>query len=282
MIASRFRSIVEDFVIGFFSNHHISLLDAVFPQFAFCIEPLLFLVRFQTSQFLSFRKWVQILFFLDATFTRRSGSESWEISAAAGVSTILRFTAKSSSHSGIIVLQFPATSSLQFLVTRPWLLCVFAESKEVDRSCGGDVEDEVVVEFDESLELPMVRSSQFCRRFASRFGLDAARDDWVARKCNRALCKACQGTIRQKCPRATAQWRKYENHAHTLSLPHSTGPPHWLSPLLWGVLDLLRVVNSPELKSFLLCMEAPESITNCRSSGLVEQGAGITQTSARK
>ena len=34
---------------------------------------------------------------------------------------------------------------------------------------------------------------------------------------------------------------------------------------------------SPELKSFLLimCIDAPESTTNSRSSGLVEVGAGI-------
>ena len=47
-------------------------------------------------------------------------------------------------------------------------------------------------------------------------------------------------------------------------------------------LDLLRVSNSPELKSFLLNMnmEAPESITKRLSSGFVAEGAGITQTSA--
>ena len=45
----------------------------------------------------------------------------------------------------------------------------------------------------------------------------------------------------------------------------------------YGGSDLLRASNSPELKSFLLniCMEAPESITNCNSSGLFEEGAGI-------
>ena len=56
---------------------------------------------------------------------------------------------KSSNHSGIPSLQFPATSSLQFPVA-PSLLRVFAGSKEIDGSCGGDVEDEVVVELDES------------------------------------------------------------------------------------------------------------------------------------
>ena len=57
---------------------------------------------------------------------------------------------KSSSHSGIpSLLQFPATPSLQFLLA-PSLLRVFAGSRETDRSCGGHVEDEVVVELDGS------------------------------------------------------------------------------------------------------------------------------------
>ena len=39
---------------------------------------------------------------------------------------------------------------------------------------------------------------------------------------------------------------------------------------------------SPKLKSFIrnICIEAPESITNCRCSGIFEEGAGITQASA--
>ena len=47
-------------------------------------------------------------------------------------------------------------------------------------------------------------------------------------------------------------------------------------------LDLLRVSNSPDLKFFLLnmCIEALESITNCRSSGFVEEDARITKASA--
>ena len=45
-----------------------------------------------------------------------------------------------------------------------------------------------------------------------------------------------------------------------------------------GVLDLVTVSISSELNSFLLimCIDAPESTTNSRSSGLVEVGAGIT------
>ena len=54
---------------------------------------------------------------------------------------------KSSSHSGIpSLLQFPATSSLQF----PVAPSIFAGSKEIDRSCGSDFEDEAVVELDDS------------------------------------------------------------------------------------------------------------------------------------
>ena len=61
-----------------------------------------------------------------------------------------RFSVHSSNHSGIpSLLQFPATPSLQFPVS-PSLLRIFAGSTETDRSCGGDVEDEAVAEFDES------------------------------------------------------------------------------------------------------------------------------------
>ena len=63
--------------------------------------------------------------------------------------------------------------------------------------------------------------------------------------------EACQRTIQQCYLRATAQWRKREDHAH---------------------------------KCFLLdmCKEAPVSISKCLSSGLVEEGAGIISASARE
>ena len=50
-----------------------------------------------------------------------------------------------------------------------------------------------------------------------------------------------------------------------------------------GVLDLRRVSSSSELKSFLLnmCVDAPESTTNSRSSGMFEMGAGIGLASKR-
>ena len=64
----------------------------------------------------------------------------------------------------------------------------------------------------------------------------------------------------------------------------------WLctSPLavstVLGFLDLRRVSSSPELASVWLnmCIDALESITNSRSSGFFEEGAGITLASARE
>ena len=93
--------------------------------------------------------------------------------------------------------------------------------------------------------------------------------------CNRVLCKTCQGTIRQEYPRATAQWRKQNDHAHASAFLHSSGPLCWLSPLVWRDLHLLIVSNSPEFKSFSpkMCAEAPKSIKKCLSSGFVQKDA---------
>ena len=123
--------------------------------------------------------------------------------AAAGMSTISRFSAKSSSHSGTpSPLQFPATPSLQFTVA-PSLLRMFAGSKGIDADAMSRWSScwySMIVQ-----ELPKGLSSKSCRRFASRFGLDAARDRWATRTCYRALCKTCPGTIRQEYSRAAAQ-----------------------------------------------------------------------------
>ena len=48
------------------------------------------------------------------------------------------------------------------------------------------------------------------------------------------FAKFAKGTIRQEYPQATAQRRKYEDHAHTLAFLLSSGPPQWLSPLIRG------------------------------------------------
>ena len=59
----------------------------------------------------------------------------------------------------------------------------------------------------------------------------------------------------------------------------------WTSPLavttVVGVLDLCRVSNSSEFKTFLLsmCTDAPESTTNSRFSGDFEVGASVALVS---
>ena len=175
---------------------------------------------------------------------------------------------KSSSHSGIPSLQFPGTSSLQF-PGAPSLLRVLAGSEGIDRSCGGDVEEEVLVELMVVLELPKKRSSRLCRRSASRFGSVVARDHWATHKCHRVHSKACQRPIRQE--EFSNENMKIMHLRFFIRLDLSIGRHHCYGGS-----------GSPELKSFLLnvCTEAPESITNCRSSGFVEEGAGITQASA--
>ena len=78
----------------------------------------------------------------DATLVRHPGSESREFFADADTSAISKFSAKSSSHSRMdSPLQFPEA---------PWLLRIFAGSKEANKCRGGDVEDEAVVELDDS------------------------------------------------------------------------------------------------------------------------------------
>ena len=85
-------------------------------------------------------------------------------------------------------------------------------------------------------------------------------------------------TGRQECLRATAQSRRGEDRAYILVLPCSSALLHWPLPPLW-VLDLRRASRSSDLL-LSMCIDAPESITNSRSSGFVEEGAGITQASA--
>ena len=69
--------------------------------------------------------------------------------AAAGISTISRFSANSSSHSGRPLLLFPAASTRQFPGASS-LLREIAGFNEVHESCGGDVEEELVLELDDS------------------------------------------------------------------------------------------------------------------------------------
>ena len=68
--------------------------------------------------------------------------------AAAGISTASRCSVKSSSHSGRSCKLFPAASLHQFLGASSKLR-EFAGFKKVDESCGGDVEEELVLELDD-------------------------------------------------------------------------------------------------------------------------------------
>ena len=72
------------------------------------------------------------------------------MSAGASTSAIWRFSAKSSSHSEYLsrysVPQLPCYSPS----VASSLLRIFAGSNEKDRSCEGDVDEDVVVELDDS------------------------------------------------------------------------------------------------------------------------------------
>ena len=80
-------------------------------------------------------------------------------------------------------------------------------------------------------------------------------------------------TGRQECLRAIAQSRRDEDRVDILVLPRSSALHHWPLPPLWGHW-ISAVSTSSELKSFLLsmCIDAPESTTNSRSSGDFEVG----------
>ena len=69
--------------------------------------------------------------------------------AAAGKSAISRFTVKSSGHSGRPSLLFSAASTRQFPGASS-LLREFDGFNEINESCGGGIEEELVLEIDES------------------------------------------------------------------------------------------------------------------------------------
>ena len=175
------------------------------------------------------------------------------------MSTISRFSVESSSHSGIPSSLFPAASSLQFPIASSLLRW---------RIQGP----------------PKERGSLSCRGCSSHLWSDVAFDHWSTQKCNRVLRRAYQMTGRQECLPVVAQPRRDEDRARILVLPHSSALLHWPILPLWGSWILRRVSSSPELGSMLLstCTDAQESITNPRSSGFVEEGAGITQGFGRR
>ena len=116
-------------------SSNFAIQDAEFP-FPLLQWALVILIRLQTSQFWS--------------FLRRSGSESWEISADADTSAISRFSTKFSSHSGTPCRHiFPQLLCCSPISRVSSYLRVVAGPNETNKSCGGDVEEEVPGELDE-------------------------------------------------------------------------------------------------------------------------------------
>ena len=147
---------------------------------------------------------------------------------------------KSSSHSGTPSLQVPATSSLQFPVA-PTLLRVFAGSKEIDRSCGGDVEDEVVVELDDS---PGTTKRNEVLGFAESL-LPVLGQTWLATtgpltSVTVLFAKLAKGQYGRSVLEQLQSDESFEDHARTLALLHSSGPPPLAVTTVMGVLDLLE------------------------------------------
>ena len=67
--------------------------------------------------------------------------------------------------------------------------------------------------------------------------------------------------------------RRDEDREHFLALPQSAALLPLTVTTVMGFLDLRRVPSSPELRFFVLsmCTDAPESMTNSRSPGFVEE-----------
>ena len=165
------------------------------------------------------------------------------------------------------VLRPAEAPSPQFLAA-PSLLRIIAGSKE-DRSCGGDVEDEAVVEFDAS---PGTTAEGL-------FTIES--QTWL--------------TTTGPLTSVTVLFAKFANGQYGRSLLEqlhsdkdirsctytSTSSFVWATPLTVTIgmenLDLLSVSNSLEPKTLLrtMCMEAPESIKKCLTSGFVDEVAGF-------
>ena len=189
------------------------------------------------------------------------------MSAAAFIFTISRFTVKSSSLSRILLLQFPAIFWLQFPSTFS-LLLGFAGSNEVDLSCGCDVEEELVLVLKDSPGT--TKGTKFsvlqkiCFPFLVRRG---SRTPLVS--VTVFFAKLAKGQY------GRSVFEQLHNN-ETMKITHidlCSPIRRDFTPLavtsVKKDLDLLRVSNSHDFKSISLniCMEAPESMTSCCSSG---------------
>ena len=147
--------------------------------------------------------------------------------AAASISSISRFSAKSSSHSGRLSLLLPAASTRLFLGDSS-LLREFAGFNEVDESCRGDVEGDLLLEIDDcpgTTKRNEVLS--LAKDFLPFFGQMWLLTTGPLMSGNRALRRAYQMTGGQECLRAIAQSRRAEDRVHILVLLRSSALHHW-------------------------------------------------------
>ena len=129
---------------------------------------------------------------------------------------------------------FPAAPLRQFPGAPPSL----RESdgfKKMDETCGGDVEEELVLELDGSPGTTKGTSSQSCTGCSSIFVWSKCGffDHWHTHTCIRSLRRAHLLKGRQACHRAIALSRD-EDREHLLMLPRSFALLHWPKPPLWG------------------------------------------------
>ena len=101
-------------------------------------------------------------------------------------------------------------------------------------------------------------------------------DRWPTHRYIRVLRRAFQVTEMQAYHRVFAPSRRDQDRERILVLPRLLALPQWPLPPLW-----CSWISASELKSFLLnmCIDAPESTTNSRSSRNFEVGASVALAS---
>ena len=119
-----------------------------------------------------------------------------------------------------------------------------------------------------------VRNLPSCMNVSSLVWSTVAFDRWPTHTCNRALRRALQAMGLQACPRVTALLRRDQDRKHFPVLPSFACTSSLAVTTVVAFVDYRRVSSSSELKSFLLsmCIDAPESTTNSRSSGIFRRG----------
>ena len=80
--------------------------------------------------------------------------------------------------------------------------------ESLDETYSDDVEDELVLELDDSPGTETGKVFRLAKKMSSHLWSDVAFDHWPTHKCIHALHSAYQMTGRQACLRATAQARR--------------------------------------------------------------------------